>query len=86
MTVKELKVFFQEHLVPSSLYALKGGNHKNRLVMGKSGTGWDIYFSDKKNKVGIMHFATESEACQRMKEEVLKLMEQIYGLSWRNLA
>ncbi len=86
MTVKELKAFFKEHLVPSNLYALKGGNHKNRLVMGRSENGWDVYFSDKKQKIGLMHFATESEACQRMKEEVLKLMEQVYGISWRHLA
>ena len=48
--------------------------------------GWEIYFSDRKNKIGLMQFASESEACMRMKEEVLKLMEQVYGLSWRNFA
>ena len=73
MTVKDLKKFFKEHLVPANVYSFKGGNHK-------------IYFSDKKKKIGLMQFASESEACQRMKEEVLKLMEQVYGLSWRNFA
>ena len=33
-----------------------------------------------------MQFATENEACQRMKDEVCKVMEQIYGLSWKGLA
>ena len=31
MTVKELKVFFKEHLVPSHLYNLKGGAHGGRI-------------------------------------------------------
>ena len=31
MTVKELKVFFKEHLVPSHLYNLKGGSHGGRI-------------------------------------------------------
>ena len=66
MTVKDLKKFFKEHLVPANVYSFRGGNHKNRICM--------------------MQFASESEACMRMKEEVLKLMEQVYGLSWRNFA
>ena len=31
MTVKELKKFFEDHLVPSRLYHMKGGYHKNRI-------------------------------------------------------
>ena len=30
MTVKELKKFFKDHLVPSHLYNMKGGHHRNR--------------------------------------------------------
>ncbi len=86
MTAKELKKFFKEHLVPSSMYNLKGGNHTNRICLAKSKNGWEVYFSEKKNKIGLMQFATESEACLRMKEEVCKVMEQIYGVSWRGLA
>ena len=41
MTVKELKVFFKEHLVPSHLYNLKGGSHKGRICLGKNKqNGW----------------------------------------------
>ena len=47
---------------------------------------WEVYFSEGKTKIGLMHFSTESEACQRMKEEVRKVMEQVYGLSWKGLA
>ena len=86
MTVKELKQFFNEHLVPSKLYALRGGHHKNRICLGKTSDGWELYFSDKKQKIGLMHFKTENEACQKMKEEILKIMEQVYGMTWRNLA
>ena len=75
MTVKELKAFFKEHLVPSRLYNLKGGSH-----------GWEVYFSEKKKKIGLMQFATESEACQHMMDEVRKVMEQVYGVTWKGLA
>lgn len=87
MTTKELQNFFKEHLVPSKLYHLGGKARTGRLCIGKSEGGfWEVYFSEKKNKVGLMNFATESEACQRMKEEVCKVMEQLYGVTWRGLA
>ena len=35
MTVKELKKFFEDHLVPSHLYHMKGGYHKNRICIPK---------------------------------------------------
>ena len=86
MTVKELKKFFKEHLVPSRLYNMKGGHHKNRICISREKNGWDVYFSEGKSRIGLMHFASESEACQRMKDEVRKVMEQLYGLSWKGLA
>ena len=46
MTVKELKAFFKEHLVPSRLYNLKGGSHGGRICLGKNnptaeGSAWE---------------------------------------------
>ena len=87
MTVKELKVFFKEHLVPSHLYNLKGGSRSNRICLGKSEENmWEVYFSEKKNKIGLMQFATENEACQHMMDEIRNVMEQIYGITWKGLA
>ena len=87
MTVKELKTFFKEHLVPSHLYNLKGGAHSNRICLGKTKDDkWEVYFSEKKNKIGLMQFASENEACQHMMDEIRKVMEQIYGITWKGLA
>ena len=87
MTVKELKVFFKEHLVPSHLYNLKGGTHSNRICMGKSKENlWEVYFSEKKKKIGLMQFAPENEACQHMMDESRKVMEQVNGITWKGLA
>jgi len=87
MNCKELHCFFKEHLVPSNLYRIQG-ERNNRICLSRTGrkNTWELYFKDKKDKVGLLSFSTENEACARMKEEVLKLMEQIYGLSWRGLA
>lgn len=86
MTTKELKKFFEEHLVPSRLYDI-GGSRKNRICMKQSSDhGWDVFFNDNKTKVGLTHFSTESVACLGMKDEIRKLMEGIYGLTWKQMA
>lgn len=87
MTVKELKVFFKEHLVPSHLYNLNGGARGGRICISRNKqNSWEVYFSEKKDKIGLMQFATENEACQRMMDEVRKVMEQVYGVTWKGLA
>ena len=82
MTKKELKEFFKEHMVPSKLYKI-GGHHNKRICMEKSSEGWDVFFSEKKKKVGLMHFSDEASACRSMKDELRKMMELMYGLTWK---
>ena len=81
MTRKELKEFFETHMVPSKLYKI-GGKHNKRICMEKSGDGWDVFFSEKKKRVGTLHYADEESACLSMKNEIRKLMEAMYGLTW----
>lgn len=50
--------------------------------MEQTENGWDVYFSEKKDKVGLMHYNDEAAACKGMKNEIRKMMELIYGLTW----
>ena len=84
MTIRELRAFFEEHRVPKKLYSLKG-NHNHRICLEQDKSGWEVYFSDKKAKVGLMRFASEGEACGRMKDEIKKVMELAYGLTWARI-
>ena len=81
MTVEELKRFFKEHLVPSRLYRI-GGASNNRICMEKGDSGWEVFFSEKKKKIGLMRFHDEASACRGMKEEIAKLMRAMYGVIW----
>ena len=81
MTGKELKEFFKEHLVPSSLYKI-GGSHNNRICMKKEKDSWDVYFSEHKKKIGLLSFGDEESACRAMMNEIRKLMEVMYGVTW----
>ncbi|MBE5825767.1 MAG: hypothetical protein E7307_03930 [Butyrivibrio sp.] len=81
MNTKELKKYLKQHLVPSKLYKI-GGAHKNRICMDRTEKGWAVFFQDKKDRVGVMNFVDEASACKFMKDELRKLMEQLYGLTW----
>ena len=81
MNTKELQKYLKQHLVPSKLYKI-GGTHKNRICMDRTENGWAVFFQDKKEKIGVMNFVDEASACNVMKDELRKLMEQLYGLTW----
>ena len=81
MTVQELKAFLKDHLVPEKLYKI-GGKHNKRICLQKVDNGWDLFFSEKKERIGLMHFTEETAACIRMKDELRKLMELMYGITW----
>ncbi|MBQ1311028.1 MAG: hypothetical protein IIY55_04185 [Blautia sp.] len=83
MTGQELKEYFQEHLVPSKLYKI-GGKHHNRICLQKSGSGWDVFFSEHKEKIGLTHYEDEASACRGMKDEIRKAMEVLYGMTFVN--
>ena len=68
-------------MVPSKLYKI-GGRHNHRICMERTKGGWDVFFSEHKNKIGLLHYEDEESACLSMKNEIRKLMEQMYGLTW----
>ncbi|GEM_PF-387119 len=78
---KDLATYFKRHLVPQKLYKI-GGRHNNRICLAPAGTGWDVYFSEKKDKIGLVHYEDEPSACQGMKNEIRKMMEVMYGMTW----
>ena len=81
MTGKELRKFFEEHLVPQRLYKI-GGKHNGRICMQKSASGWEVFFSEHKHKIGLLKYTDEASACKSMKNEMRKLMESMYGVTW----
>ena len=81
MTVQELSNFFKEHLVPARLYKI-GGSHNNRICLEETEDGWEVFFSEKKEKIGLLQYEDENSACLSMKNEIRKLMESLYGLTW----
>lgn len=81
MTTRELHQYLKDHLVPNRLYHLKGARN-NRICMEQVADGWNIYYAERKDKVGLLHYVTESEACQAMIEQINSVMRALYGVQF----
>lgn len=81
MTRRELAHYFKDHLVPHRLYHLKGA-HNKRICLEQAADGWNVYFADRKDKVGLLHFVNESDACMAMRDQINQVMRVLYGIEF----
>lgn len=81
MTSKDVRNFLKEHLVPAKLYKV-GGEKKGRICLEKTGDGWEVFYRDKKDRVGAIYYQDEESACRGMLSEIRKFMECAYGVTW----
>ena len=71
MTVEELKKQLDAIGVPDDLYSLLIGGFQNEAYcLIKNEDGWEVYYSERGEKSDIQQFASESEACEYMLEEL----------------
>ncbi len=71
MTVEELKKQLDAIGVPDDLYSLLIGGFPNEAYcLIKNEDGWEVYYSERGEKSDIQQFASESEACEYMLEEL----------------
>ena len=73
MTISELKTYLKEHLVPSKLYEI-GGESNGRICLAKVNDCWEVFFFDNMKKIGTIVFKDENSACNRMLQELSKVM------------
>lgn len=59
----ELKDRLQMEGIPEEMYSLEGGLPGERLCLGQTETGWEVYYSERGLKSGLKHFDTEQDAC-----------------------
>ena len=70
MLVNELKSKLDAIGVPQDLYSIMlGGLPNERLCIVKEDM-WQVYYSERKKKVGQKFFETEEEACEYFYEKM----------------
>lgn len=72
MTLKQLKRYLMLHRVPGYVYCLQGGLPSDQYCIGKEGEAWQVYYSERGSKIGLVQFDSESEACQYFQDLMIE--------------
>ncbi|GAB3946706.1 hypothetical protein GCM10028805_17660 [Spirosoma harenae] len=60
--------------MPTDAYCLTGGLPHEAYCLNQTTAGWEVYYSERGSKTGLVLFTTEAEAClylyQRLINEV----------------
>ena len=64
MTAAELVLELEKLGLPKDLYSIMIGGLPNEKMCIVKEENWQVYYSERGNKVGLKLFQTETEACE----------------------
>ena len=74
MNIIELNKIFEDENVPIELYSLKGGYPNESYCIEKVNGQWEVYYSERGSKSGLMFFDTEEKACLHLYKCVKRML------------
>lgn len=73
MKIKDLEQELIAINVPKDIYSiLKGGLPNEQYCISKDGDNWEVYYSERGNKSGLIIFDNEDMACEYFYKKVTK--------------
>lgn len=72
MNRHELEKKLIEDKVPLDMYKLNGGFPNESFCLYENRNKWEVYYSERGQKSGLMIFLSEEEACQYFDELIIK--------------
>lgn len=63
MSIKDLEEFILINQVPEDAYSLNGGLPNEAYCINREENQWEVYYSERGRKCGLVKFDTESSAC-----------------------
>lgn len=70
MNKASLQKILQDNQVPGDLYSLSGGFPSESYCLNKVDSNWEVYYSERGVKSGIVIFDNESEACKFLLKQI----------------
>jgi hypothetical protein len=73
MNLSELEKKLEENKIREDVYSLYGAEHDGRKVIKSLPNGkWQVFFSERGNKLGLREFDCESDACLHLLKSLLR--------------
>ena len=70
MNVTELKVRLFNEEVPHYMYCIGGGDEEQKMCLSESGGKWQVYYCEDGERLDLMEFSSESDACEELYKRV----------------
>lgn len=75
MNRKELQERLSLEKIPTNVYFLNGGLPNERLCLGEVGGKWEVYYSERGEKSGLVVFDKETDACENFYKRLHKTLK-----------
>lgn len=75
MDKRELQERINSEKIPKDVYSLGGGLPNEKLCLGEVAGKWEVYYSERGEKTGLVTFGSESEACEYFYKELYDMLE-----------
>jgi hypothetical protein len=75
MTVAELQKLLDAINVPKDAYSFSGGLPNECLCLNKTMFTWEVYYSERGKKSGLLTFFSEDEACRNFYFQIKRVFK-----------
>jgi hypothetical protein len=66
MNRRDLEAAAAREGIRRSTFCLEGGLPPERYVLSEGPNGWEVYYSERGERTGVVRFDTEDEACDHL--------------------
>lgn len=75
MNKKELQERLSLEKIPTNVYSLNGGLPSEKLCLGEVTGKWEVYYSERGDRTGLVTFDVETEACEHFYIRLYKTLK-----------
>ena len=77
MTKNDLRQELVKKDIPADFYWLDGGLPNEAYYLNQGAKGWEVYYSERGQKTGLITFETEAEACDYFYQSLLEVLKDM---------
>ncbi len=74
MNKSELEKRLEQERAEKSAYSLEGGFPNEAFVLNQNGNQWEVYYSERGQKSGLVIFDNENDACEYLYRDLKRFV------------
>lgn len=71
MNIEQLRQLLEKESIPIDSYSLSGGLPNEAFCISNEDDSWEVYYSERGQKSGLLLFKTEKDACENIYKRIV---------------